>query len=291
MRIEDRRLLANGEKVSRGGGFLYVSWYRESPANGQIPIAGGLVHVPNTPGIDREEIRGMAPADLGDGYFNWREPPPEDGPLMFAMSLPAGRTLVESNPKPVEAKDYKDTIAAFWILPPKEQISLTWRLGEFRGYLIEEIRRINREGLNQLLPTRGGGFEFDVALSFAGEDRPYVEKVATILKEAGVKVFYDRFEEASLWGKNLYDHLSDVYGNKARYTVMFISRHYAEKSWTSHERKSAQERALQENLEYILPARFDDTRVPGLPSTVGYLSLENRDPKNLADLIIEKLSL
>lgn len=141
-----------------------------------------------------------------------------------------------------------------------------------------------------LISTRGGSFDYDVALSFAGEDRPYVERVTTLLKEAGVKVFYDRFEEASLWGKNLYDHLSDVYSRKARYTVMFISRHYSEKSWTSHERESAQDRALRENLEYILPVRFDDTRVPGLPITVGYLSLEGRDPKNMADLIIQKLA-
>lgn len=292
MRTDGHRLLANGEIVSRPDGLpIYVSWYRKSPANSQVAIAGGLVHVPITPRLARDEIRDMAPADLGDGYFKWREPPPEEGPLMFAMSLPPGYTLTKSEPKPVEAKDYEDKIAVFWILPPKNQISLKWQIGEIRGDLIEEIRRINRDGLDQLLPARDGGFEYDVALSFTGEDRTYVERVATLLKEAGVKVFYDRFEEASLWGKNLYDHLSDVYGRQARYTVMFISRHYVEKRWTSHERASAQERALQENLEYILPVRFDDTRVPGLPSTVAYLSLEGREPKNLAALIIEKLAL
>ena len=70
---------------------------------------------------------------------------------------------------------------------------------------------------------------------------------------------------------------------------MFISRHYANKIWTTHERESAQARALEENSEYILPARFDDTKVPGLPSTVGYLSLQGRDPKDLADLIGQKV--
>lgn len=58
--------------------------------------------------------------------------------------------------------------------------------------------------------------KYDVALSFAGEDREYVEQVANLLGSSGVKVFYDRFEEADLWGKNLYDYLIDIYQNKAK---------------------------------------------------------------------------
>jgi len=99
--------------------------------------------------------------------------------------------------------------------------------------------------------------EFDIALSFAGEDRGYVDQVANLLRDSGVKVFYDLFEEANLWGKNLYDYLSDVYTNKAVYTIMFISKHYADKLWCSYERQSMQARAFQEHQEYILPARFE----------------------------------
>jgi len=50
--------------------------------------------------------------------------------------------------------------------------------------------------------------KYHVALSFAGEDRAYVERVATQLVSEGVTVFYDKFEEATLWGKNLYSHLA-----------------------------------------------------------------------------------
>lgn len=131
--------------------------------------------------------------------------------------------------------------------------------------------------------------EYDVALSFAGEDRDYVDQVAGYLRRAGVSVFYDRYEQVDLWGKDLYEHLSDVYQNKASYTVMFISKHYAEKLWTRHERKSAQARAFRESREYILPARFDDSEVPGLVETVGYLNLEHLSPEKLADAICEKL--
>lgn len=49
--------------------------------------------------------------------------------------------------------------------------------------------------------------EYDVALSFAGEDRDYAGQVAEQLVELGVTVFYDRFEQVNLWGKDLAEHL------------------------------------------------------------------------------------
>ncbi len=135
----------------------------------------------------------------------------------------------------------------------------------------------------------GSSPNFDVALSFAGEDRTYVDQVARLLRDRGVKVFYDLFEEADLWGKNLYTHLSDVYQNRAKFTVMFISAAYCEKLWTNHEREAAQARAFQEAQEYILPVRFDSTDIPGVLPTTGYVSLTKRTPEQLVSLITKKL--
>ena len=131
--------------------------------------------------------------------------------------------------------------------------------------------------------------DFDVALSFAGEDRGYVEQVARNLATMDLRVFYDKHEAVTLWGKDLYSHLSQIYSDRARFTVMFISKHYKNKLWTNHERASAQARAFRERREYILPVRFDSTKIPGVLDTVGYLSLENVSPAQLANLIREKL--
>lgn len=133
--------------------------------------------------------------------------------------------------------------------------------------------------------------EFDVCLSFAGEDRTYVRAVADELVGRAVRVFYDEYEEATLWGKNLYTHLDDVYQRQARYCVMFVSEHYVRKFWTAHERESAQARALVEPREYILPARFDRTEVPGLRTTTAYVELQDRAPASLAALICKKLGM
>ncbi len=131
--------------------------------------------------------------------------------------------------------------------------------------------------------------EYDVALSFAGEDRDYVDKVARLLRDQNVKVFYDLFEENALWGKDLYEYLTDVYRRHAKFTVIFISEAYGKKLWTNHERKAAQARAFEEAKEYILPARFDDTEIPGILPTTGYLSLRDRSPEQLAAAVISKL--
>lgn len=131
--------------------------------------------------------------------------------------------------------------------------------------------------------------QYDVCLSFAGEDRDYAEEVANRLTSLGVRVFYDRYEEVELWGKDLYSHLDDVYQNAARYCVLFISEHYAKKLWPNHERRSAQARAFREHQEYLLPARFDDSEIPGIPATVAYIDLRDRTPQEFAGMINEKL--
>ena len=105
----------------------------------------------------------------------------------------------------------------------------------------------------------------------------YVDRVATTLKTHGVKVFFDKFEKADMWGKNLADHFTDVFSKRARYVVMFVSRHYARKAWPTFERQQAQARAIQSQETVILPARFDDTEVPGLAG-VAFIDLKPHRP-------------
>ncbi|MGC2775963.1 MAG: TIR domain-containing protein [Bradyrhizobium sp.] len=134
-------------------------------------------------------------------------------------------------------------------------------------------------------------FEFDVALSFADENRTPVKKLAAMLRDAGVGVFYDEYERAKLWGKDLYQHLQDIYENRAKYCVVFVSKHYIKKHWAKHELKNAQARAFASHREYILPLRMDSTLLPGLPATVGYIDLKKHGLQEVAVLLLEKLGV
>ncbi len=132
-------------------------------------------------------------------------------------------------------------------------------------------------------------FEYDVALSFAGQDRDIVDKIADLLTSKRIKVFYDKYETAELWGKDLIDHLVNIYSRKARYCVMFVSQYYPLKKWTNVERMAAQERALRDADEYILPLKLDDTQVPGIAEAAGYRDLRQHPLEEIVDLIVQKL--
>ena len=132
---------------------------------------------------------------------------------------------------------------------------------------------------------------YQVALSFAGEERSYVEEVARSLQERSISLFYDGFETVSLWGRNLAEAFHAAFEQQAAYVVMFISEAYVEKPWTNHERRSALSRAIREKGEYVLPVRFDDTPVPGLPGDVKFLRANDYAPAELATLIAEKIGI
>ncbi len=131
---------------------------------------------------------------------------------------------------------------------------------------------------------------YDVALSFAGEQRGYVEEVARELMSMDITTFYDKVEEeiVRLWGGYLPEDFHDVYENMALYVVMFISREYVDKAWTTHERRSALSGAIQGKTR-ILPVRFDNTLVPGLPTGISYLQASDYKSAELAVMVAKKL--
>lgn len=131
-------------------------------------------------------------------------------------------------------------------------------------------------------------YYYDVVLSFAGEDREYVEECADILTALGIKVFYDSYEQDVLWGKDLYTFLADIYSNKARYAIVFISQHYVKKCWTKHEFKFINERMFNSETEYLLPFFLDDTKLCGIPETQGYLT--NKTPYEVAVMFAKKIN-
>ena len=133
-------------------------------------------------------------------------------------------------------------------------------------------------------------WQWDVALSFDGAQRNYVEQVAEALTAQGVRCFYDADEQIELWGKYLVEELPAIYGEQAAAVVVFVSGEYAARDWTRLERRAALERAARERREFVLPARFDDTALPGLPKGMVAIDLRTRTPKQFASMIADKLA-
>jgi hypothetical protein len=132
-------------------------------------------------------------------------------------------------------------------------------------------------------------YDYEIALSFAGTERLIAARLAELLSEQNVRVFYDLDEQAALWGKDLYQDFQRIYRDRAKYCVVILSQAYAERLWSRHELRQAQARAFRDNREYILPLRVDDTEVPGVNPTVGYVDLRKYQLEQVRDLILEKL--
>jgi hypothetical protein len=134
-------------------------------------------------------------------------------------------------------------------------------------------------------------FEYDFVISYASEDENIAKELYDIFSKRGVKAFYAPALPGETWGKNLYEYLQDVYSNKGLFCIPIISEHYVRKVWTRHEWKSAQERALASvDKEYILPVRVDNTVLPGLPNTIGYLDIQETDVQSIAEIALGLLA-
>jgi hypothetical protein len=131
---------------------------------------------------------------------------------------------------------------------------------------------------------------YDVALSYASEQESYVHGVAHELKQRGINVWFAPYEEVKLWGEDLIPYLQGIYRDLAKLCVMFIPKAYVEKAWPRVERQAALARQMQSDEVYILPVRFDDSVVPGLPTSIGYVSAKNHDAVKMAILVEAKLT-
>jgi hypothetical protein len=124
-------------------------------------------------------------------------------------------------------------------------------------------------------------YKYDLAISFAGEQRGLAETFARRLDASGYSIFYDEFHQAELWGRDLSIALNNVYSREARYCLIVLSKDYVAKPWTNHERQSAISQFIQRRGDYVLCLKVEDVELPGFPSIIGYISLDRTGPGSL----------
>jgi hypothetical protein len=106
---------------------------------------------------------------------------------------------------------------------------------------------------------------------------------------SGYSVFYDEFEQAELWGRDLSVALGSVYSREARYCLIILSADYVAKPWTNLERQNVISEFIQRRSDYILVLKVDDTDLPGFPSIIGYVALDRSGEDGVYKLLLQKL--
>lgn len=138
-------------------------------------------------------------------------------------------------------------------------------------------------------------FEYDIAISFAGEDREIAKNLAEklqskLVNDRAVKVFYDDFYKSKLWGKKLTSFFQDIYGSKSRFVVVLISEYYPIKDWTDYEFSIMRQEAKKRRTEFILPVKLDNTKILGIHEDIAYLDYQREGIDSIVNCLIEKLS-
>ncbi len=135
--------------------------------------------------------------------------------------------------------------------------------------------------------------DFNVALSFPGEARPYIEAVAKQLVRVLGKntVFYDNFYKSQLAAPNLDTALQDLYGNRSKLIVVFLSEDYANKKWCGIEFRSIRKIINSKQDERVMFVRFDNAEVEGVFDHDGYVDANKHSEIEIASMIRERVRL
>jgi hypothetical protein len=159
-----------------------------------------------------------------------------------------------------------------------------------------ELKSLDRKATKSIV-LRGkrykkiaGGFDYHVALSFAGPDRPKANKLANALKKVSLKVFYDADHQAELWGKNLQMHLTELYRLRACFCIVLLSVHYSKSRWTRAELEAALAREFESGKEYVLPLRLDDSKVSGILPIKAYVNWGDQSVEAVSKMVRQKLA-
>jgi hypothetical protein len=134
---------------------------------------------------------------------------------------------------------------------------------------------------------------FDVGFSFPGEERVLVEKIAVELERriGPNSYFYDNNYISQLARPSLDSLLQDIYQNRSRLIVVFISSNYQNKDWCGIEFRAIKEIMMARDHSKIMLIRTDDGVVDGIFKTDGYVDARRFTPSELAAFIHERVNL
>jgi hypothetical protein len=108
-------------------------------------------------------------------------------------------------------------------------------------------------------------YEYDVAISFAGENRPLAKHIANQLEALDVPVFFDEMFEANFLGHAWTKVFKEIFAEKSRLVLCLLDKFHADKIWPTFEREHFTPRVMENS---VIPVYLDDEKFVGIPSDV-----------------------
>lgn len=128
-------------------------------------------------------------------------------------------------------------------------------------------------------------FNWDFAISFAGENRELAKSIADLLEILDCTVFYDQYYEANYLGKAWSAQFKAIFGDQSRYVVCLLDKHHAEKIWPTFERECFKPRVVE---GAVIPIFLDDTSFVGIPDDIIGINFKGEDSAD-TDVVTDKI--
>jgi len=261
-----------------------VKWYPlENSPDGFRPVGGGVIFVPEEVEVSQEDAVIIQSTPRSCRYRDQLD--------MLVLTLPPGTTLSWREP-PRAAKEFQGRLALYW-LSADRLTEVVWKLSPTDRPVLALAHDINA-----FLEDERGDVpvfsiddyaHYDVALSYASEDRTTAAQMAELLTRAGLHVFFDDREPAKLLGKELGPELHAIYSKRSTFCVILVSTHYVSKRWPREELKAAvQGMALTRRRDTIIPVKLDSAVLDELPADIAYLP-NDREIEVISATIVEKV--
>ena len=163
---------------------------------------------------------------------------------------------------------------------------------------LEDFARASVAAIDEIIERENtlknsSGKRFLAALSFPGEKRPFIREVANALGSVvgRERILYDEYLTAELARPNLDVYLGALYHDHSELLVPFFCAEYERKEWCGLEWRQMRDILKRKESERIMPFRFDDAPLTGLLSIDGYVSIGKLTPREVAELIIQRIKM
>lgn len=108
-------------------------------------------------------------------------------------------------------------------------------------------------------------YEFDFAISFAGENREFARFLRDSLEVLDANVFFDENFEANFLGTAWTAQFRRIFAEDSRLVVCVLDQHHLKKIWPTFERECFVPRVAESE---VIPIYLDDTKFVGIPHDI-----------------------
>ncbi|MCL2146550.1 MAG: toll/interleukin-1 receptor domain-containing protein [Synergistaceae bacterium] len=127
---------------------------------------------------------------------------------------------------------------------------------------------------------------YDIAISYASEDKSIVDSVYHYLRGAGFSVFYAPECQDVLVGEHQDVIFSRLFSEEELYAVLFVSQDYISKPVPM---KEASICLTSQRCSHVIPVYLDGTELTGLDPAINYF--RSNEARVIAQMITQRVKL